>query len=321
MRNGLWLAVALAVVAAPGFGQAKYKAPRTAWGDPDLRGIYMNRSNAPLERPQNLGAKEFYTPEELEAREKAAAARPPRETQPGTQEDAHYDMDQFALTVDPNGMVRSLRTSIITGDTGRVPPMIPAATKRVQEAAAARRGHEYDGPENRGVSERCILWTFEGPPMSPGGYNPNVRFFQAPGTFVIQHEMMGNARVVRVGDKADPPHLDPAVRLYYGDSVGHWEGETLVVDTTNFNDTPAMGRNATRNLHVVERFTRNGADTVLYQFTVSDPSTWEQSWSGEYAIKQIDGNIYEYGCQEGNYGLPNILSGERAKEREAASAK
>jgi hypothetical protein len=312
--------VVLLTAVAPLCAQSKYKAPKTPWGDPDLQGYYLNRSTTPLERPQNLGAKEVYTPEELKAREEAAANRPRQETQPGTQEDAHYDMNQFGLDAGTTGTVRNPRTSLITGPTGRLPQMLPAATKRVADQRAAARGHEMDGPENRGMAERCILWNFEGPPLMPGGYNPNVQIFQGPGVVAIRNEMMGGARVVRIGS-ANPPHLDPHVRHWYGDSVGHWEGETLVVDSTNFNDQPALGRGATSNLHVVERFTRTADDQILYQFTVSDPSTWEQSWSGEYPIQKIQGPIYEYGCQEGNYGMPNILSGARAAEREAAAAK
>jgi hypothetical protein len=311
-----------ALAMTPLFAQTKYKAPRTAWGDPDLRGYFLNRSTTPLERPQNLGAKEFYTEEELKAREAAAAARAPRETQPGTQEDAHYDLAQFGLDASTSGTVRSLRTSILTGPTGRLPKMLPAAEKRVADQRAANRGHEFDGPENRGTAERCILWNFEGPPFMPGGYNPNMQIFQGPGYVAIRYEMMGGARIVRVGSGANnPPHPDAKVRQFYGDSVGHWEGDTLVIENTNFNDMPAVGRGATKNLRVTERLTRTADDTILYQFTVSDPSTWEESWSGEYPIQKFDGPIYEYGCQEGNYGMPNILSGARAAEREAAAKK
>ncbi len=316
MRSrSLALATALAAVLTTASGQSVYKAPRTPWGVPDIQGYYLNRTTTPLERPLNLGAKEFYTPEELKVMA-AAAARPAAATEPGTAADAHYDMGQFGLDSATTGMVMNARTSLIVGPTGRIPAMTAAAAKRTADDRNAARGHEFDGPENRGMAERCILWNFEGPPLMPGGYNPNLQIFQGQNEVVIRNEMMGGARIVRTDGR---PHLTDAIRQWYGDSIGHWEGETLVVDTTNFTDQPPLGRGSSRNLHVTERFTRVAEGSIKYEFTVSDPSTWEQSWSGEYAIQKIKGPIYEYACQEGNYGMPNILSGARAAEREAAS--
>jgi hypothetical protein len=310
--------IALLVIAAAGaaFGQAKYKAPRTPWGTPDLQGFYINRTTTPLERPANLGTKEFYTEEELTALEKAAAAREAVPTTPGTSADAHYDMQQFGLDGGTTGMVRNLRTSIVIGPTGKMPALKPEAQTRANAARAATAGHEMDGPENRGMAERCILWGFEGPPFMPGGYNPNLQIFQTEKSVIIRHEMMGNARVIRTDGSG---HVPSAIRQWYGDSIGHWEGETLVVETTNFNDQPAFARNSTRDLKVIERLTRVGENEIRYQFTVSDPNTWADSWSGEYSIKKFAGPIFEYACQEGNYGMPNILSGARAAERAAAS--
>ncbi|MEO8099018.1 MAG: hypothetical protein ABI811_15050 [Acidobacteriota bacterium] len=318
LHRSLLLIAALTAAATAAAGQSAYKAPRTPWGTPDIQGYYLNRTTTPVERPESLGAKEFYTAEEFAAMQAAAAARPAAQTEPGTAADAHYDMSQFGLDAATTGLVRNPRTSLIAGPTGRVPPMTPEATKRTTDARNAARGHEFDGPENRGMAERCILWNFEGPPLMPGGYNPNLQIFQGPTEVVIRNEMMGGARIVRTDGR---PHLTSAIRQWYGDSVGHWEGDTLVVDTTNFNDQPPLGRGSSRNLHVTERFTRTADDVIDYQFTVSDPSTWEQSWSGEYPIQKIKGPIYEYGCQEGNYGMPNILSGARAAEREAAAKK
>jgi hypothetical protein len=302
----------------PAAGQSKagaYKAPRTPWGVPDLQGYYLNRSTVPLERPQNLGAKEFYTEEEYALARQSTEARAAARVEVN---EAHYDLEQFGLDAATSGTVKNLRTSLIVGPTGRIPAMTPEATKRVNEARAAARGHEFDGPENRGMAERCILWSFEGPPLMPGGYNPNLQIFQGPNEVIIRNEMMGGARIIPTDGRG---HLDENVRQWYGDSVGHWEGETLVVDTSNFNDQPPLGRGATRNLRVTERFTRISPDVIKYEFTVADPSTWEQSWSGEYPIQRIEGPIYEYACQEGNYGMPNILSGARAAEREAAAKK
>ncbi|MEI9815091.1 MAG: hypothetical protein WDO18_21680 [Acidobacteriota bacterium] len=171
-------AIAFAVLPAAAFGQTAYKAPRTPWGTPDLQGYYLNRSTTPVERPKDLGSKEFYTAEELAKMEAAAAARPAAQTEPGTAADAHYDMQQFGLDTSSTGTVKNLRTSLIIGPTGRIPDLLPEAAKRAAAARAATAGHEFDGPENRGMSERCILWTFEGPPLMPGGYNPNLQIFQ-----------------------------------------------------------------------------------------------------------------------------------------------
>jgi hypothetical protein len=313
-------AAALSVCLAPASAQSKgsYKAPRTPDGVPDLQGVYSNSSAVPLERPANLGAKEFYTDEELRQQAERAANRPAAPpTQPGTAADVHYDTAQFGLTrVITDAMVNK-RTSIITGPTGRVPPLIPAAVERQNAARAAARGHEFDGPENRGMAERCIYWGNEGPPMLPVGYNSTLQIVQGPGYVGILQEMIHDVRIIPTDGR---PHIHENIRQFFGDSVGRWEGDTLVVETTNFNDTPAVGRGATRNLRVTERFTRTGPETILYQFTVTDPSAWETSWSGEYPLGKIDGAVYEYACQEANYGMANILSGARAEERRAAEA-
>ncbi len=293
-------------------GQAPYKAPRTPWGAPDLQGFYINRSTTPVERPVALGAKEFYSEDELKAIEKANAAKPDAQTEPGTAADAHYDMTQFGLDSKSTGTVRNLRTSLIIGPTGRVPALTPEATQRAADLRAKTVGHEFDVPENRGMAERCILWNFEGPPLMPGGYNPNLRIFQSETAVVVQHEMMGGARIIRTDGS---PHIPSVIRQWFGDSIGHWEGETLVVETTNFTDQPPLGRSSTRDLKVTERFTRVAEGTIQYDFTVSDPNTWKDSWSGSYPIQKFKGPIYEYACQEGNYGMPNILSGARALEQ------
>jgi hypothetical protein len=324
-----WIAttLALAVTMAPVYSQSKdkakaaaYKAPRTPDGVPDLQGVFSNSSEVPLERPQNLGAKEFYTAEEIQKNKEAAANRA-RNTGPGanvvgTTADVHYDTSQFGLTRNMTDAMVTNRTSILTGETGRVPTMIPAAVERQNAQRAATRGHEFDGPENRGIAERCIYWGNEGPPMLPVGYNSTLQIVQGTGYVAITQEMIHDTRVIPTDGRA---HAPENIRQWFGDSVGHWEGDTLVVDTVNFNDQPPVGRGASRNLHVVERFTRTGPETVLYQFTVSDPSTWEKSWSGEYPLGKIEGHVYEYACQEGNYGMANILSGARAEERKAAA--
>ncbi len=179
------------------------------------------------------------------------------------------------------------------------------------------RGHEFDGPENRGLAERCIIWGAEGPPMLPIGYNSNLQIMQGEGYVAIMQEMIHDVRIIPTDGR---PHVASSVRELMGDSRGHWEGNTLVVDTTNFTDRTAF-RGSSENLHVVERFTRTDADTVLYQFTVDDPSTWAAPWSAEVPLAKIDGPIFEYACHEGNYGMPNNLSGARAEEKKLAEKK
>jgi hypothetical protein len=294
-------------------GTKTYTPPRTPDGKPDLSGVYTNASVAPLERPKDLGSKEFFTKEEADAYEKAALNR--REVvAPGTYGDVHYNMAQFGLEKGQSKVPSTIRTSLITGPEGRVPPMLPAAAARAAARQAVNRGHEFDGPENRGLAERCILWGNEGPPMLPQGYNSNLQIVQGEGYVAIEQEMIHDVRIIPTDGR---PHLPADVHQWLGDSRGHWEGNTLVVDTTNFTDKTAL-RGSGENLHVVERFTRTDADTVKYEFTVSDPSTWEKSWSGEVLMSKIDGPIFEYACTEGNYGMRNNLSGARADEKKAA---
>ena len=287
--------------------------PRTADGVPDLQGVYTNTSVVPLERPKDLGSKEFFTKAEADAYEAKALSR--REVvAPGTYGDVHYNMAQFGLEKGQSKVPETIRTSLIVGPEGRVPTLLPEAQKRQAERRAANKGHEFDGPEHRALGERCILWPNEGPPMLPEGYNSNLQIVQGKGYVAIMQEMIHDVRIIPTDGR---PHLPPEIRQWTGDSRGHWEGNTLVVDTTNFNDETAF-RGSSENLHVVERFTRTDPDTVLYQFTVSDPSTWEKSWSGEVPMTKIAGPIFEYACTEGNYGMRNNLSGARAEEKKAA---
>jgi hypothetical protein len=194
--------------------------------------------------------------------------------------------------------------------------MLPQAQQRNAARAAANKGHEFDGPENRGLAEQCILWGNEGPPIQPVGYNSNLQIVQGPGYVAIVQEMIHDVRIIPTDGSA---HVASNIRQWFGDSRGHWEGDTLVVDTTNFTDRTAF-RGSSENLHVVERFSRQPDDSILYKFTVEDPSTWEKSWSGEFPMTKIDGPIFEYACHEGNYGMRNNLSGARAEDKAARAA-
>jgi len=295
-------------------GAKAWTPPRTADGVPDLQGVFTNASVVPLERPKDLGNKEFFTKEEADAY--AARVLAQKEVvAPGTYGDVHYSMAQFGLEKGQSSVPATIRTSLIVGPEGRVPALLPEAQKRQAERQALNRGHEFDGPENRSLGERCILWPNEGPPMLPEGYNSNLQIVQGPGYVAITQEMIHDVRIIPTDGR---PHLPPEVRQLMGDSRGHWEGNTLVVDTTNFTNRTAF-RGSSENLHVIERFTRTDADTILYQFTVSDPSTWEKSWSGEVPMTKIEGPIFEYACTEGNYGMRNNLSGARAEEQKKAA--
>ena len=304
-------AQALAAAKATGNAQA-WTPPRTPDGVPDLQGIWTNATSVPLERPKGLGAKEFYTDEEVaqrekEAQEQAERAVGGRQTEPGTVADVHYDLGQFGLARTQSKSVASKRTSMIVGPEGTIPALLPEAQKRQADRAAANRAHQFDGPENRPLGERCILWPNEGPPMLPAGYNSNLQIVQGAGYVAIMQEMIHDVRIIPTDGR---PHASPSIREWMGDSRGHWEGNTLVVDTTNLTDRTAF-RGSSEKLHVIERFTRAADDTIVYQFTVEDPSTWARPWSAEIPMTKTPGPVYEYACQEGNYGMRNNLSGAR----------
>jgi hypothetical protein len=201
---------------------------------------------------------------------------------------------------------------------GKIPPMTADGQKRAAERAAdaaEKRKHTYDQVQNIVIGSRCI-YQGAGPPMLPPGYNPGYQIIQGAGYVMILIEAGHEVRVVPLDGRPHPPET---VRQWLGDSRGHWDGNTLVVETTNFNDKVNF-RGASQNLKVTERFTRTGDDTINYQFTVNDPSTWEKSWSAELPFTKIDGPIFEHACHEGNYGIANTLAGARAEDKRAAEA-
>jgi hypothetical protein len=296
--------------------------PRTPDGHPDLQGYWTNSTETPLERPKGLGAKEFYTDAELadlmkkDQNRVALNKEEGRPTEPGTNADVHYDYTQFGLDRGQAKLIWNRRTSLIVGEQGTLPPMLPEAHKRNADIAAKSRG-KLDGPEDLSLSSRCIVVAQESVPMLSGGYNNNLQIVQGAEVVAIMNEMNHSVRVVPMDGR---PHLPAGVRQFRGDSIGHWEGNTLVVDSTNFTArNPFQGSGD--KLHVVERFTRVDADTILYRFTVEDPETWDQPWTAETAWSKVDGPIFEYACHEGNYSLPNTLHGARVAEEEAAEKK
>ena len=298
--------------------QTKGSAPRTPDGRPDLQGMWTNATYTPLQRPANLGTKAFYTDEELAEVERRRLAQAPEVTEPGTAADVHYDFGQFGLERGQGVVAPNKRTSLIVDPPdGRIPPVTAEGQKRAAARAEARKqmGGPFDGPENRGLAERCIVWN-AGPPILPIGYNSNYQIVQNADYVMILTEMIHDVRIIPLDGRPPLPH---GVRQLLGSSRGRWEGDTLVVETTNFTDRTAF-QGSGENLHVTERFTRVSADTLKYEFTVKDPSTWAVPWSAEIPMAAITGPIFEYACHEGNYGLANNLAGARAEEKAAAEA-
>jgi hypothetical protein len=207
-----------------------------------------------------------------------------------------------------SGVIASRRTSLIIDPAdGKVPPLTPEAQKRVAATAAEMRQHATDGPEYQSLWVRCIT---RGLPMLPGPYNNDFQIVQTPGYVVILHEMIHDARIIPLDGRT---HVPSNIRQWMGDGRGHWEGETLVVDTTNFSEKSNF-RGASANLHLIERFTRTGPDTISYEFTVDDPTTFTRTWKAEVPMNRAEGEIFEYACHEGNYALADILRGARAQE-------
>jgi hypothetical protein len=300
-------------------GTAKpYTPPKTPDGQPDIQGFWTNSTYTPLERPQGV-TKELYTPEELEQVIKRRAAAEAEQTTPGTTADVHYDFSQFGLDRSQSKFTLNLKTSLIVDPVdGRMPPVNATGQKRAQELAAARkqRGGQYDAVENMPNGSRCIIMGGAGPPLMDAGYNANYQIVQAPGYVMILTEMIHDVRIIPLDGRAAPP---PQVRQWTGVSRGRWEGNTLVVETTNFNGRNPF-RGASESLKVTERFTRVAADAIQYRFTVDDPATWDRAWTAEAPLAKTEGPIFEFACHESNYGVANILAGARADERKAAEA-
>ena len=282
---------------------------------PNLEGIWTSASVVPLERPANLRGKEFYTEQEAAENAKRVLGISSWERL-GGQAPEHYNMSQYGLDLSQVKVASTLRTSLIVGPDGRVPPLTPQAQQRNAERAARNRGHQFDGPENRPLQERCLIYSTEGPPMLPSAYNSNLQIVQSGGQVAILQEMIHSARIVPTDNS---PHLPAAIRQWMGDSRGHWEDKTLVVDTTNFTDKTAF-RGSTAGLHLVERFSRIDDDTLVYEFTADDPATWVRPWTAQIRWVRIAGPIFEFACHEGNLGIANTLSGARALEKAAAEA-
>ena len=283
-----------------------WTAPRTPWGDPDLQGIWDYRTITPLERPREFADTEFLTENEVAELERRRLERPdgrppgdPRQT-PSVH--APYWLDYGKK------VVATKRSSLIVDPpNGRVPPLTPTGQQRVKAIAETRRRPAASW-EDRNLWERCIT---RGLPRLPAGYNNNYQIFQTPGYVVIFNEMIHNTRIVPLDGR---PHLPQNVRQWHGDSRGRWNGDTLVVETTNFSEKSNF-RGAGRHLYLVELFKRVDAETIDYQFTVEDATTFTQPWTAAIPLNKIEGPLFEYACHEGNRGLENILSVARSRDK------
>ena len=292
--------------------------PRTPDGKPDLQGIWSNATLTPLERPKGLGTKEFYTDEEfanLAKRVRAGDVGEEAELGAAAENPLRYDLSLYGFDLTKSTFASTKRTSLIVGPEGKVPPMLPDARQRNADRVAKNKGHEFDSYENRPLSERCILMNQSRIPMMPGANDGNeLQIVQGEGYVTMLHEIDHSTRVIPTDGR---PHIAQSIRQWQGDSVGHWEGNTLVVDTTNFTGLTAY-RGSGEKLHLIERFTRSAPDTLLYSFTVEDPQTWDKPWTAEMPWKQAKGPVYEWACHEGNSEISTILNGARVGEADAA---
>jgi hypothetical protein len=306
--------LALAAVALTGILAAQDRNARTpihdeGWlsrtpdGRPDLQGTWNNSTQTPLQRPVALGTKHSYTDEELARLPPANHDEDPAEGDPGTYNQFWWEqgafLNQTSLIVDP--------------PDGRIPPLTEEGARR-RAARQALDPERFDSVEDLNLSERCIT---RGAPKLPGGYNNNFLIVQTPEYVMLLQEMIHEARIIPLDGR---PHLPSSVRGYLGDSRGHWEGDTLVVETTNFNDKIDRTSynccgGATAHLKIVERFRRADANTIDYRYTVDDPSTFTRPWTASVPMKRAPGPLYEYACHEGNYSVGGILRGARARDK------
>jgi hypothetical protein len=317
MRHRIRVAIGFLtlIASAPLVAQTKWTPPRTPDGQPDLQGVWNFSTITPLERPAEFAAKPFLTDEEARDYERRTMERSNRDNRDqssaaadlgGAYNEFWWDRGVHAARVDGK-----TRTSLIVDPPdGKLPALTPEGQARADARAEARRLHPDDGPEDRSLPERCLLFN-AGPPMLSGPYNNFVQLFQTRDYVVIFNEMVHDARIVPLDGR---PRLPPSVRRLQGDPRGRWDGNTLVVETTNFTDKTTV-RGSGEQLRLVERFTRAGANTLLYEFTVDDPASFTKPWSAVLPMAKTQDLIYEYACHEGNYAMPGILRGARWQEK------
>ncbi len=289
-------------------------ALHTKDGHSDLQGNWTNSTMTLLQRP--MGLNRTLTEEEAAKFEDAVRKDRSSDRRDGPPEvdiGRAYNELFFTWGTKLARIGGVIRTSLIVDPPdGHLPPYTLEARRRINDQSMEALDHPANRPQDRSLAERCLLWAGE-PPMLPSPYNGNYQIVQTPDYVMILIEMMHDVRIIPLDGS---PHLPSNVRLWMGDSRGHWEGETLVVDTTNFTDKTAY-LGTTQDLHVIERFTRVDAKTILYSFTIDDPSTFLRPWTAEVPFVAIPGPVYEYACHEGNYALVDILKGARAEEKAA----
>ena len=310
----MWLRLAAVVLAVPAIVFAQRGAPR-----PNLEGLWNSATATPLERPAQLKDQAFFTPAEAAAWERQYAER---NAEPGADALAKskgtgtYNtfFREYGTRV-----VRTLRTSIVTEPAdGRIPPLTPAAEAIRRHRVDRIRKMEH--PEDLGLQDQCLTFLSSGPPLLPYTYNSNYQIVQTDKVIVVHAEMLAEARHIYLDGRPHPPE---SVRQWSGHAIGRWEGNTLVVDSTNFNDGRGFYGDAggnfgwDRNLHLIERFSLLDANTLLYQFEIDNPTAYTKPWKGELTMQRTDGRIYEFACHEANYSLENMLRGQRATERKA----
>jgi hypothetical protein len=325
MLMAFGLATLLAGAAAAQTSSRGTAPQRTPWGDPDLQGTWDYWTFTPLERPAELAPGVVLTPEEaarLAERLRRQAIQGDETVRPGdpgaysqevwTDRTKATELTQPSLIVDP--------------PDGKLPPLTAEAQKKVpgQPVRIRTGGAGTDGPEERGVAERCILGFSTGPPMLPAGYNNNTQIVQTRGSVAILLEMNHDLRVIPLDGR---PHLPGSVRQWMGDPRGHWEGNTLVVETTNFTNKTAsisltgLAVGSAEHLRLIERFTRVAPDRMTYEFTIDDPATFTRPFTGRVPMNRTGALIYEYACHEGNYAMANILRAARVADQKKAAAK
>ncbi len=307
-----------ATLLVPAYVAAQAKAApakvwRTPWGDPDLQGSWSNATTTPLQRPAKYAGREFLTPEERRAQDKETAIGTDRRGVLGSDQDVNDAYNAFWWE---RGWSDGRTSLIYDSADGRIPPLSPEGQKRQAEQNRINRSNEgftgsssYNGPEELSLYTRCII---RAPlPRVPSGYDNNYEIVQTPGYVAILQEQMHETRIIPLDGR---PHLDASVRQWLGDSRGHWEGNTLVVETTNFGDQTSF-EGSTKNMRLIERWTRIADDRIDYRFTVTDPATWSRPWSAAIGWNKT-GTLYEYACHEDNYAMFGILLGSRVQEKE-----
>jgi hypothetical protein len=296
-------AIAAAGVLPLSMSAADSKAPRTSWGDPDLQGVWSTAAemSTPFERPAQFGTRRLLTDEEFEQRLKQASDNTGAFAGTSTDPPSHWI---------ERGQATRHTSVVIDPPDGRLPAVTPEGRQRAAAGPPPFGNGPFDGPEDTSLWVRCITRGMPGV-MFPTVYNANARIAQGPGYVVITYEMIHDTRVIPTDGRR---HIGAKIRQYFGDSTGRWDGDTLVVDVTNFSDKSSF-RGSSDRMHLTERFRRVDKDTVRYEVTFDDPRTWAAPWTAGLDMRRQEGGMFEYACQEGNYGLMNMLRASRLTEQ------